>query len=66
MSKFHQLNIINIIKEKLQKKDRKRCLKRKKTQQYGCERYKNLPEDEKQELVQNRKKYYKMRKNALL
>ena len=65
MSKFHQLNIINIIKEKLQKKDRKRCLKRKKTRQYGCEQYKNLPEDEKQELVQNRKKY-KMRKNALL
>ena len=29
--------------------------KKKKKQQYGCERYKNLPEDEKQKLVQYRK-----------
>ena len=29
--------------------------KKKKKQQYGCERYKNLPEDEKQKLVEYRK-----------
>ena len=32
----------------------------------GHERYKNLPEDEKQKLFEYRKQYYKMRKNALL
>ena len=40
--------------------------KKKKKRQYGHERYKNLPEDEKQKLVEYSKKYYKMRKNALL
>ena len=40
-------------------------LRRKERKQlYDCERYKNLPEDEKQKLVEYRKKYYKMRKNA--
>ena len=34
--------------------------------QYGRERYTNLAEDEKQKLVEYRKKYYKMRKNAFL
>ena len=37
-----------------------------KKQQYGHEQCKNLPENEKQNLVEYRKKYYKMRKNALL
>ena len=27
---------------------------------YGCQQYKNLPENEKQKLVEYRKKYYKM------
>ena len=31
-----------------------------KKRQYGHERYKNLPQDEKQKLVEYRKKYYKM------
>ena len=39
--------------------------KKEKKQQYGGERYKNLPEDEKQQLVEYRKKY-KIRKNILL
>ena len=39
---------------------------KRKKRQYGSERYKNLPEDKKQRLVKYRKKYYKMRKNALL
>ena len=34
--------------------------------QYGRERCKNLSEDEKQNLVEYRKKYYRMRKNAIL
>ena len=34
--------------------------------QYGREQYKNLPKDKKQKFVECRKKYYKMRKNALL
>ena len=36
--------------------------KRKKKQQYGCERYKNLSKDVKQKLVDYRKKHYRMRK----
>ena len=40
--------------------------KRKKKQQRGWEQYKNLPEDEKQKLVEYKKRYYKMTKNALL
>ena len=36
----------------------------KKKQQYGREQYKNLPQDEIQKLVEYRKKYYRMRKNA--
>ena len=38
--------------------------KKKKKQQYGRERYKNLSKDRKQKVY--RKKYYKMRKNALM
>ena len=54
MSKIHQLNIIKIIKKDFQKKKktRERCQsiskeEKEKKQQYGRERYKNLPEDEK-------------------
>ena len=49
-------------------KDIKIFLKKlkKKKQQYGCERYKNRSEDKKQKLFEYRKKYYRMRKNALL
>ena len=32
----------------------------------GCGRYQNLPQDEKQKLVEYRKKYYKMREIVLL
>ena len=49
-------------------KDIKIFLKKKKEKkrQYCRERYKNLSKDEKQKLVEHRKKYYKMRKNAVL
>ena len=49
-------------------KDIKIFVKRKKKnqRQYGCERYKNLLEEEKQKRVSNRKKYYRMRKNVIL
>ena len=40
--------------------------KKKKKQQHGRKRYKNLSEDEKQNLFDFRKIYFKMRKNALL
>ena len=57
-------------KKRLQKKlvkDIKIFLKKKKKkQQYGCERYKNLSEEKKQKLVEYRKKYYRMRKNVIL
>ena len=36
------------------------------SRQNARERYKNLSEHEKQNLVAYRKKYYKMRKNSLL
>ena len=35
-------------------------------QKYGYERYKHLSENEKQTLVEYRKKYHKTRKNAAL
>ena len=34
--------------------------------QYGCERYKNLPEDEKQKLFQYRKKYSNLSKTSII
>ena len=58
-------------KERLQKKAHERYQnlskeEKEKKQQYGCERYKNLSENETNKLVAYRKKYYRMRKNALL
>ena len=50
------------------KKDYKKSLwkiRKEKKQQYGHECYKNLSEKEKKKLVEYRKKFYKMRKNAL-
>ena len=40
--------------------------KKKKKWEYGRERYKNLWEDKKQTVAEYRKKYYKMKKSALL
>ena len=40
--------------------------KKKKKRQYGREYYRNVSEDEKQKLDKYRKKYYRMRKNAIL
>ena len=39
---------------------------KRKKQQYGREHYENRSEDEKQKLVEYRKKNYRMRKNAFL
>ena len=69
MSQDHQLINQNDKRRLLKKlvKDIKDFLKKKKKkQQYGCEKYKTLSEDEKQTLVEYRKKYYKMRKNGFL
>ena len=62
--KYYQEN-----KERLQKKlvkDIKTFLKKKKKQQHGRERYKNLSEGEKNNLVEYRKKFYKTRNRSLL
>ena len=64
--KHYQLKIIKKIKKDYKKmlmKDIKIFLKKKKKkkQQYGRECYKNLSEDEKQKLVEYRKKFYGMR-----
>ena len=66
MGKYYQENKGRLQKKKLVK-DIKIFLKKKKKkkQQYGRERYKNLSEDEKDKVVENRKKYYKMKRNAL-
>ena len=47
-------------------KDINAFLKNKKMWLYCCDWYKNLPKDEKQRLVEYRKKYYNMRINSLL
>ena len=62
--KYYQDN-----KGKLQGSACERCQspsKEEKKQQYGRERYKNLLEDDKQKLVEKRKKYHKMMKSVLL
>ena len=60
------------VKEGLSKKvlekyqNTKMCLKKKiLKQQYGSEKYKTLPEDKKQRLVEYRKNYYRKRKKSL-
>ena len=68
---IHQTNIIKIIKKDYEKNFVKMSKsfyrrKRKKKATVWCEQYKNLPEDEKQMLVEYRKSYYIMRKIALL
>ena len=65
-AKYYQEN-----KKRLQKKvcERYQNLskeKKEKKRQHGCEHNKNLSEDEKQKLVEYRKEYDRMRKNALL
>ena len=65
-AKYYQEN-----KERLQKKARERYQNLSKEEketnrQYVCERYKNLSEDEKNKRVEYKKKYCRMRKNALL
>ena len=67
-AKYHQEN-----KEILQKKimkDIKIFLKKKnkqnQTRQYDRECYNNLSEEEKQELVEYRRKYYRIKKYSLL
>ena len=66
---IHQLNIIKITKKDYKKaRERHQSLSKEKKEtkrQYGHERYKNLSEDKKQKLVKYRRKYLKMRKNAL-
>ena len=68
--KIYQLNIIKKIKKTTKKaRERYQDLSKEekwKKQQYHCECYKNLSENEKKKLVDLEKKYYRMTKNALL
>ena len=49
----------------LKKKNNMTLLKNNMTkQQYGCDHYKNLLENEKQKLTEYRRKYYRTRKDA--
>ena len=69
MSKIKSVKYYQDNKGKLQRSACERCQspsKEEKKQQYGRERYKNLLEDDKQKLVEKRKKYHKMRKSVLL
>ena len=71
MSKNLSAKYYQEIKERPQKKAHERyqnLSKDKKVtkQQYGRESYKNLSEDEKQKVFDYKKKFYRMRKNALL
>ena len=69
MSKIKSVKYYQNNKGKLQRSACERCQspsKEQKKQQYGRERYKNLLEDDKQKLVEKRKKYHKMRKSVLL
>ena len=64
-----KIKSVKYYKGKLQRSACERCQspsKEEKKQQYGRERYKNLLEDDKQKLVEKRKKYHKMRKSVLL
>ena len=65
-AKYHQEN-----KEILQKQTYERYqshskVEKEKKRLYGPKRYKNLSENEKNKLVEYRKKYYRIRKNSLL
>ena len=69
MSKIKSVKYYQNNKGKLQRSACERYQspsKEEKKQQYGRERYKNLLEDDKQKLVEKRKKYHKMRKSVLL
>ena len=58
-NKAYKKKLVRVITAFLKKKIKKK-------QQYGYEWYKNVPKDEKHNLVEYRKNYYKMRKNTLL
>ena len=63
-AKYYQVN-----KERLQKRARENYQnvskeEIEKNRKYGRKRFENLSEDEKQNLVEYRKKYYRMRENA--
>ena len=67
---INQLNISKKIKKDY-KKARKRYQnlskeEKRRKPQHGYEPYKNLPEYEKEKLVEYSKKYFRMRKNVLL
>ena len=63
---FYKYQKLSTTKKKARKRVQNLSKEKEKKQQYGRECYKNLSEDEKQKLVEYRKKSYRMRKNALI
>ena len=67
--KIFHLDLIKKIKEKIKKTSGENLAKeerKRKTQEYGHQQYKNLSENEKQKLVKYRKRSYEMQKNKNL
>ena len=65
--RYYQENKRKATKKRACKRYQNLCKKEtEKKQHYGCEQYKNLPEDIKPKLAKYRKKYYRMREDALL
>ena len=65
--KIYEQNIIKKIKKDYRKSLRKISNEEKeKKRQYGCERYKNLSENKKENFVEYREQYHRVRKNAIL
>ena len=64
--KYYQENKERLIKRACERYQSLSKEEKEKKEQYGHACYKNLSENEKQKLVEYRKKYYRMRKNALL
>ena len=60
---FIYIKIISLILSRKQRKTSKESSWKESKQQYGCERYKNLSENEKNKLVEYRKNYYRMKKS---
>ena len=65
-ARYHQDNKERLLKKAREKYQSPSNKGKEIKQQYNRERYKNLSEDRKQNLVEYRKIYYKMRKSTLL
>ena len=65
-AKYHQENKEILQKQAYERYQNHSKVEKEKKRLYDPKRYKNLSENEKNKLVEYRKKYYRIRKNALL